>query len=308
MTNPGYGIEEKQTKISSANVPYPAQSYTIRAAATANEMNNHENVKQVNRSNEHASPNSIMSKQASVPSDTVPDDDDSATKTHMSHQVQSTAMNQTSRESSASHSTVISHEQDLAGCSVVSEQVSHDQTLEERSFDQPKYVEDLSSDSISTESGSNGPASFNPVCDQTLAIGDRAGAVPKLLLGIPPVHNQTINWVVHNYYSSPENNLVPGHEWNVSYEKCQRIARDLDLPSIRENWKVLASKLKFDRIIDGVEQIASNKGGSPTVILLREWMKSQDKENRDTCYQRLIKALQDMGRIDIVDDLEEIDH
>ena len=90
----------------------------------------------------------------------------------------------------------------------------------------------------------------------------------------------------------------------MPFEKCQIIAQHLDLD---EKWKMLASRLKFDRAIDGIEQIASNKGKSPTVILLREWMKSQDKENRATCYQRLIKALQDMGRIDSVDDLEELD-
>ena len=72
---------------------------------------------------------------------------------------------------------------------------------------------------------------------------------------------------------------------------------------LREKWKMLASKLKFDRAIDGVEQTASISHTSPTVTLLREWMLVQNRESNDTCYQRLIKALKDMDRQDIVDDI-----
>ena len=116
MANPGHGAEEvEQPNISSTNVPSSAQSCITTAAATAREMNSHENVKQINRSNVHEIPSSAMSKQAPVPGNTLPvisatDDDDSATKTRMSHQVASTAMNQSSTESSDSLSTVISHE------------------------------------------------------------------------------------------------------------------------------------------------------------------------------------------------------
>ena len=81
-----------------------------------------------------------------------------------------------------------------------------------------------------------------------------------------------------------------------------RIARYLDL---LEKWKMLASKLNFGRAIDAVEKLASNKNESPTMILLREWMLVQTKESKSTCYQRLINALKDMDRNDIIDDLED---
>ena len=118
-----------------------------------------------------------------------------------------------------------------------------------------------------------------------------------------PMRGPTINYVV-NYvnHASPQLNIASGREWKVSYQKCKRIGEHLDF---REKWKMLASKLKFDRAIDGVEQWSSNNHASPTETLLREWMLVQKKESRDTCYQGLIKALEDMGRKDIVYDLED---
>ena len=104
----------------------------------------------------------------------------------------------------------------LASCSVVSEQVSPNQILEERSFDQSKYVENLypcpsflMKEFVLSQFQLT-PVPAQPISaeltaiDQTLAIPDRVGAVPKFPHSILPMQNQTINCVVNNYYSSPE--------------------------------------------------------------------------------------------------------
>ena len=163
--------------------------------------------------------------------------------------------------------------------------------------DEPDSNEPVSDESVSSETVSN-----ELVCAKPIAVADQtlSNLLPRTA---QTFQNATINVVV-NYgnHPKPQLNLGPGQEWEVSYEKCKRIGERLDL---HENWKMLASKLKFDRAIDGVAQLASNNHTSPTVEMLREWMLVQNKGNRGTCYKLLIKALTDMGRNDIIDDVED---
>ena len=286
-----------------------------------------------------------MTKQAPAQAITVPvfsavNNGDSASKTHMFHPAQSTAMDELSDKNCASHSAVLINDHNSAGCSGVSQQVFPDQTLHNNTPKQSNFFADFSaesdfSESVSNEHVSAAPVLFEPVSpesvsmesvsaeqvstkpvsaeltatDQALAVCDYVGKKQNLSQGTASVQNQTINYIVNNvYHQSAPLNLGSGHEWKVPYEKCHIIAQHLDLRSIPENWKMLASKLKLDRVIEGVERTASNQGESPTVILLREWMKNQIKDDRETCYQGLIKALEDMGRADIIDALEDADH
>ena len=83
-----------------------------------------------------------------------------------------------------------------------------------------------------------------------------------------------------------------------------KIAEELDL---NDGWKLLACKLKFHTAIDKVSRWSSNKRESPTELLLREWMKSNEIRQCDDAYERLLNALKAMGRQDIIHRLEDLE-
>ena len=127
-----------------------------------------------------------------------------------------------------------------------------------------------------------------------------------------PVSYETVRYipvpiaVTNNYYIETSALLPPSsaQKWKVSYEKCLKVAMQLDL---YDGWKLLASKLHFDEVIDWVDQWAKNKNTSPTVLLLQKWMIKQNTENDETCFNSLLNAFRAMSRNDIADDLEDLD-
>ena len=126
----------------------------------------------------------------------------------------------------------------------------------------------------------------------------------------PSTRNAIINTynisVTNNSYGETSSLLPPlsTQEWKVSYENCDQIAKHLDL---FEGWKLLASKLQFDKAINWVEQWARNTNKSPTVLLLEKWME-QNTGNNETCFRCLLDALRSMCRNDIADELEDFEY
>ena len=187
--------------------------------------------------------------------------------------------------------------------------VSSNQTLGEGSCKQSVFDGDVTDEPVSGKLVSDAPVSDDLLPDVSNELVLAKHTADQVLAKFVPraahsLQSTTINVIVNNgNHPIRQLDLDSAREWEVSYEICKKIGEHLDLHA---KWKMLASKLKFDKAIDGVEQLASNNHASPTEILLREWMLAQNKEDRDTCYQRLIIALTDMDRNDIVDDLEDV--
>ena len=134
-------------------------------------------------------------------------------------------------------------------------------------------------------------------------------AVSADLVGVQPrevTHQAMYNFYQINHIGNHPNLGLPLDDipkWPVSYEQLHTVAQELDS---NDGWKMLASKLRIDTAIDRVSQWSRNKGESPTVMMLREWMKSREISQCDDAYQRLLYALTAMGRQDIIDRLEDL--
>ena len=117
----------------------------------------------------------------------------------------------------------------------------------------------------------------------------------------PPINRLSIHTVHHHHYQKTCSQLAlkNSNDWIFSYEELEKIAR-LDR---HDEWKMLASKLRFDSMIDEAERRAHNERTSPTVIMLSLWMQTKEASR-----VQLKRALTCMKRKDILDDLEFEDH
>ena len=156
---------------------------------------------------------------------------------------------------------------------------------------------------VSSESAQCVPVPAAPILTEQF----RGAPVLSSALG-PSTRNAVANHnisVTNNCYSETSSLLPPlsTQEWKISYKKCDKIAKHLDLI---DGWKLLASKLQFEIAINWVDQWAKNMNKSPTVLLLEKWME-QSTENNEACFNCLLEALRSMCRKDIADELEDLD-
>ena len=70
-----------------------------------------------------------------------------------------------------------------------------------------------------------------------------------------------------------------------------------------EGWKMLASHLRLDRFIDGIESEAKNHHESPTQLLLNKWYQIMGRTPDKI--PTIKEALEKMGRRDVLDALED---